>query len=541
LSPAQTIVADSTLRAQSGVAADSSLRAPLTAPRRDTLEARPVARLEIRPTNIYEPLPEGRLRPIYQLANRLHARTRAQTVRTFVLARPGAPFRSEQARESERQLRALDVFEECVVAARSRGDSVDVTVTTRDAWTTSPEFSLERGGNEVFGSFTFTERNLFGRAQAVSLGSGGRPDGTFRRVGFHDPGIAGSRWQAEVSAATGSSGIENTFFLGLPFVSQSAAHSFNVRGRRDRGIARLYQNGAEAARFERTLDEWAVESGWGRMHGREVLRLTATFLARDRFFGVSTLQTGAPLEFAGGEEDLRQRRISVEGSWWRPRFVERTGINRLDGVEDFDLGPSLAVGAGVSNVFLGSSDDEGFANVRAALGVALGRDFGLLRGRWDARFASGPRDGTGELDARWIVQSLHGQTWVLAGYGARGWSPARDYQLIAGGLTGLRAHQVTALAGDRLVRLNLEDRVTLAHDVYHLLSMGVAAFTDVAQVTGPGILDTRWRQDAGFGFRLGLPHSGLNRVARFDVAWPITPERGGWRDVFLSFGSSQAF
>jgi hypothetical protein len=45
----------------------------------------------------------------------------------------------------------------------------------------------------------------------------------------------------------------------------------------------------------------------------------------------------------------------------------------------------------------------------------------------------------------------------------------------------------------------------------------------------------------GFGLRVSLPRSALNRVARFDVAWPVAPARPGVRQAVFSFGSSQAF
>ena len=79
--------------------------------RADSLEGRPIRRLEIDAHNIYQPLPRGYLRPLYRLANTLHVRTRGRTIRDAVLLRSGDPWSETRARESERALRALGILE----------------------------------------------------------------------------------------------------------------------------------------------------------------------------------------------------------------------------------------------------------------------------------------------------------------------------------------------------------------------------------------------------------------------------------------------
>ena len=64
-----------------GVRADSLL-----------VEGRPIRRLDIVTRDIFEPLPEGRLRPLYRLGNLLHVRTRPVTVRRLLLFDRGNPW-----------------------------------------------------------------------------------------------------------------------------------------------------------------------------------------------------------------------------------------------------------------------------------------------------------------------------------------------------------------------------------------------------------------------------------------------------------------
>jgi hemolysin activation/secretion protein len=145
------------------------------------------------------------------------------------------------------------------------------------------------------------------------------------------------------------------------------------------------------------------------------------------------------------------------------------------------------------------------------------------------------------VEARWVNQAIPRHTLVVATVGAGGWRAARDFQLVVGGLNGLRAHGVHALAGDKLWRWNAESRWLIGRDFQHLLSLGGAAFWDAARAWGPGSGEGRWQHDIGFGLRLGFPRSALNRVARFDVAWPIMASGPGRREAVFSFGSSQAF
>jgi hypothetical protein len=502
----------------------------------------PISRLELRPGGIFEPPPPGRLRPFYRLADRLHVRTRPATLRRHILLAPGDPWDTSRARESERALRALDIFNRAAVDGRREGDSVVVTVRTRDAWTTSPEFTLERGGGRTYGSVSLSERNLLGGARNVSVAYREDPNGISRSIDAADPSVAGSRVRASGEVASGSSGHFEALAIERPFFAEDTRRAFGVHVERSRALARLYASGVEAASFYRRNQFVELYGGVGRRRGRTIARLTGSLLAWDRRFGGSVSAPSAPAEFAGGDEESRVRRLTVEGRLWRPRFVEKTRVDRLDGVEDIDLGASLAVAGGFSPRALGGSTEEGFASARLGLGVdAGGAGFGWMRATAASRLSGGLREAIGRVDARWVNQSIPRHTLVVAALGMAGHRTARDFQLVVGGLNGLRAHDVHALSGDRLVRLNAESRWLLTREVMELVSLGAAAFWDAARTTGPGSGGQPWQHDVGIGLRVALPRSAVNRVARFDVAWRVSPPGPGAREAVFSFSSSQAF
>ena len=497
----------------------------------------------ITPGTIFEPLPGGRFASAYAIANRLHVTTREVTVRAAVLLEPGQPFSAALAHETERKLRGLEFLVPDSIEVTPVGDSVDVHVHTQDQWTTSPELNLEHGGGRTFGMFAFTERNLLGLGTTLSLSYREDPTGISRNLQIADGDVFGTHLHAGFLAGTGSSGKVNAASLSLPFYAEKAPTAFGGSWSRSVSEAVLFQEELEAARFARQLER--AELFWGRGHQGSsgvVRRSLIVFESLDRRFGPTQLDPGAPLEFAGPTEELRLRRIEGEVRLWRPHFVERTGVEQFDRVEDFDLGPSGSIRLGVAPQFLGSSADEGHARARLEGGLDGGRlGFALGRGSFDTRLRSGLREALAQFEGRLVAQPLRDHTTVFAAMLAAGYRMPRDFQAEVGGLSGLRGYAVHALTGPQVWRLNAEHRWVARRNIGDLLSIGGATFWDAGRAWGPGSNAGPWHYDAGVGLRLSLPRSALNRVARFDVAWPISPTRDGHRSPVLSFGSSQAF
>jgi hemolysin activation/secretion protein len=130
---------------------------------------------------------------------------------------------------------------------------------------------------------------------------------------------------------------------------------------------------------------------------------------------------------------------------------------------------------------------------------------------------------------------------VVAGHGEVAADAPREVQSVVGGLNGLRAYGVQALAGTQIWRFNGEARWVAARDMLDLASVGAATFVDAARAWGTGSDDSFWHHDVGVGLRLSFPHASLHQVARLDVAFPLSPTRDGRRSPVFSFGSSQAF
>lgn len=507
------------------------------------VEGARIGRIDVRTREIFEPVPAGRLRPLYELVNRFHIRTRAHTVRQLLLFETGEPWSDERAKETERQLRALSYLFPEPIVSRSSGDSTIVTVTTSDLWSTTFDFNLEKVDGAYYGAVALTERNLFGFGKGLSLVYREDQDGITRALTLDDPNVLGTRVRFSYGASHGANGSVDQVGVGLPFYAEDAPAAFGFSWRRAASLARLYSLGEEVARVD-VGDRYAeAYFGRGRRDGGRVTRALAIFQAIDRKLGeTEVVEPNPPAEFLGGEEASRIRRVSVEGRLWWPHFVVRRNVDRLVRPEDFDLGRTVAMRFGVAPEFMGSSENEGFGRIELGAGIETRAGFGRLDTSVQSRIRQDEWIETlAQANARWTTQHLSNGTLVLAARGVRGVDMERDFQVELGGLNGLRAYPVHALAGHRTLRFNAEERWLLTERLWNFLAMGVVGFGDAGRAWGPGAEGTAWLVAAGTGLRLSLPRWAPHQVLRIDVAWPVHPGDDAARDPVLSFGSSQAF
>ena len=508
-----------------------------------SLDGLPIGVIEIEPHTIYDPVPAGRLRAFYRVANRLHVRTRRSTVRSQLLFRPGDPWSEARARELARNLRSLSFLLPTRIEPQRTGDSVTVRVATRDLWTTSPEFNFESSGGHRYGAIAFTDRNVLGLGKLLSFAWRHDPVGISQDLSYIDPDVYGSHAQLELTAGNGSGGATKRVGLGVPFWALETRHSYDGSWSRSTSDAVLYDRASEVARIQQKLDETELWWGHGGWTDSTIRRFTYALLVRDKRLG-PTVQTGAvpaPPEFGGGASPpQRLRRLDVEMRLWRPSYIERTDVELMGTTEDFDVGSSLRLKVGYAPGWFGG-EEEGYTRVHMDRGVSTRFGFGLAQGSIESRLRRSPHDLLGRVDARWIQQSTDRGTLVASAQGVAGLHTERDFQLILGGLNGLRAYPVQAIAGRRLWRLNAEQRWKVADVLGELLSVGAVAFADGARGWGPGAAGSGWFVDSGIGLRFTVPQWTFGRVLRLDLAWPVTPTRDGRRQPVVSFGSSQAF
>ena len=518
-----------------GPASDSVVRA--------RCEGATIRRVDVHCLSIFDPVPESRFSPVYSGANRLHVRTRQATVRSQLLIAPGQVWTADRVLESQRLLRDLEYIEPEVIGSRLVGDSVDVLVVTHDQWTTQPELNVERGGGITYGSVGLTERNMLGLGLAVSLAFHSEPTGKSRSFALTGERLFGTQLEAQAKASTGTAGVSNSYYILDPFRSLDDTRSWTTSWSRADANQFLYENGLVYATFPFMQRMAQAEIAYGGRSTDGVVHRVAVGMAlHDRHYGPTEFSPISTIDVASGEEELKLRWGSMRYTLWRPNYIERHGIELMDPVEDFDVGALVSLEGGLAMRALGSTADEGIGKARLEVGHETRRfGFGYVHSRFFTRLRRVPVETLAQVDARWVQQPGRDLALVVAAHGEVAADAPREVQSTVGGLNGLRAYGVQALAGTQVWRFNGEARWVAARDVFALASLGGAAFVDAARAWGTGSDGAPWHHDAGFGLRLSFPHASLHQVARFDIAYPLSPTRDGRRTPVFSFGSSQAF
>src|SRR6267142_5442542 len=98
----------------------------------------------------------------YRGANLLHVQTRVGLLRRFLLFREGDVYDPAKLAESERNLRLFDFLDSVSVTASPPHDGVvDVTVVTKDAWTTVVNGDFSNEGGKALYDIDLAQKDLF--------------------------------------------------------------------------------------------------------------------------------------------------------------------------------------------------------------------------------------------------------------------------------------------------------------------------------------------------------------------------------------------
>jgi len=507
-----------------------------------------------------DPELSGHLRLAYRIANTLHARTRASVVRRDLLFRVGDCFDPTVIAESERLLRDNQFLASATITHRRRDDGdYDLTVTTRDEWSTRIDIRASLGDGPLFKGASLKESNFLGTGQTVELFYLDYKANRDYGVGYHNHQLGGSHWHLGGTIGRSRNGPFYLQSLALPFREESG-----------RWAAR-----EEFRRLDRNFD-YLVDDAGAERHLLLPTRMTAFDVAVIRRLGPpgrQQLTVGAALgytriTFPGGGAALRL----VEGDDFdgatpadpahfepiRPQttplhtlrstillgqrkigWVKRSGFDTLRGEQDIRLGTETGVALGRSLLA-----PAGPHHLFTALDLyaATGNDALLLIGRMrgDAQRALGGGFGWydifGEAEglAYWKPRPEGRHTLVLRATATGGWETTIPFQLILGGDLGVRGYPDERFPGGRRVVFSLEDRILLDGPLRNITDLGLTAFVDLGRIwpgDAPYGTDSGWRASAGLGLRNAFPTGG-RRTYRIDFAIPLQPHTT-WRDLRL--------
>lgn len=478
---------------------------------------------------------EARLRAVYRLTNVLHVTTRERLVRGLLLFSEGDVYDPEALAQTERNLRALGFLKSASVTASPPHDGVvDVVVVTQDSWSTEPALSFGSAGGSGTWEMDVTESNLFGMGRRVTALYDSNDDRTRRMIRLVDPSFLRPYWKADLLYSNNSDGMQRRLEVGRGFVSIDTPWAAEFIADDLEEDEKLYWNSYEFSRFARDHSRIFL------IVGRTLPRNEGP--AHRLSFGIDFVQDAfAPAgEAPVVPEDREFRYLLARYSLLQNAWIKRTFVNRDLHVEDFNLGLDLSATVGISPKGLGVEETTGLIGLSVARGAELGPDtFAVLRGAWRQRVRTDRRNAILEAESSLVRswRTAHPQTSILHARLQRGSDLDADVQFFADGETGLRGYRLHAFEGSQALVANLEHRMFLGRELWHILSPGAALFVD----TGTAGSDlSRLRTDLGVGLRLGITRAPRN-LFRLDVAYAVDPDPRGERGWIVSFSSGQAF
>lgn len=490
-----------------------------------------ITEVEIRTDNVFTPGEAASAFFPYRLANALHAETWKSLIEKYLLFHVGDPLDPDRLAETERNLRATGLFR--YVLVRSMGTKV--IVETGDAWTLLLRGALSNKGGVTTYQAGVEEKNFLGTGRQLKFLYDKGTERISRSFTFVDPAFLRPYTLLSVLFSDLSDGTVYEARLQQPFFALDTPWAAGLFYRQAIFQPQIWAGGEEVAVWSEHQRDVRVEGGLRLdLASNKVHRILGSFewtevALRPGDFGPPP-PTGAPPRrflFFGAALERDER-----------NWIQRTDVEKIGRVEDFNLAPVGRVELGASPKIFGAT---GAVRVMAhgSMGSLLPSGFSVATVTGETRYENGPRNAIVSLDVRAYLQSTR---WTfVARIGANSaWRLDPETQIRLDGETGVRGYRLHAVSGTGHVVGNLELRTVFFHDVLRLVSIGAAAFCDAG--VSWGAPDGFWRlSDAGVGLRFGLTRASQTALLRFDFARAFDPDPLGRTGWLVSFASSQAF
>ena len=499
--------------------------------------------------------------------NALHVDTRQSVLRRELLFASGDPYDPRLLAETERNLRSLGIMNNVrVTAVDTTADGrVNVRITGRESWTlqTSVAYSRASSGDQRW-NVQLSESNFLGRALTLGLGVGADENAGFWNGWYRQRRLLGSSFALGVDYAQRDNGHFRSVYLSRPFFAQDDRWGLDLLAWDNALDVRYYLSNASPAGIDPTRPAslyatlpyrekmfegrflirasglgggriWRVGAGL-RLLDRDFARNEPLYEISDgRYLDLDWLfAPGTALDQAVGLQVLPYLWLQTSGRRWvRTSFARQYGPDEdLSLAWDVDLKIGLtgeATGSTVGSGSNASSTTDSRGSPLHIEGQAVrwyevpgGFLVVTLEGEaeWGGSYDSHRLDGqcgwvgqNGPADAPWLTR-----LFVEAAHGER----LLGTEVFRLGLDrGLRSLDYDGLAGERLVRWNLEQGKVLPGELLGLFRLGLAAFYSGGQARfADEQRDLSGAQhEFGCGLRLGPTRSANSQITRLDVTW----------------------
>ena len=463
---------------------------------------------------------------LLRLVNTLHIPTREYVIRRELLFAPGDRYDSVLVAETDRNLRGLGVFRGVTIDTATTDSGLVATVTTRDGWSTRPDFRFRSTGGSVAYTLALIEDNLLGTASQASLLYRKNPDRTTTTLAFRQPRLIAGRVGLTSRWDNRSDGDRVYAAIGQQFFATETRNSWGLTGEtRNERILRFTEGAIEPTdSVFREYRYLRLDAGHAlRASPRGYLRVGVMAQLRS-----DNVLTGVlPVDTTGGFT------TGAVGGWLelrRTRYEPVTGYRAQGRPESIDLSPVARLGFWVAPRSFGYARSIVAPDLWLQAGTRFTGGFALVSGTVNGAFSSAGLDsGSAQVGA--TVALFPGPRHLLVLHGATGVLknpvPGTEFDLgLGAGPRGFREH---AFTGDRMYFGTAEYRYALANDFLRVVDVGLATFVDVGGAWYDGS-PRRDGWDAGIGLRLGASRAPDLDANRIDLVYRSGNDRepSGW-------------
>jgi len=470
---------------------------------------------------------------LFRLANKLHARTKAEVIRQQLLFKAGEPYRQRLLLETERILRNNRyIFDTEIAPVAYRNGVVDIEVRTRDVWTFKPGINFSRSGGSNTSGFEVQESNLFGYGKEVTVARRKNVDRVSTEYRYFDPRILGTWNRFSGSYSSNSDGRRRAIFLERLFYSLDTRWAGTANALDWVRTDQRYNLGAAVDEFRHLQENVELGGGWSDgLRDGWVRRIGFGVRYQRDLFAPTT----SPLSAAVLPEDRKLAYPYVGYTVFNDEFEERRNQDQIERTEDLYSGTSFQASLGVAQTTWGADRNSWLWTVGGGSGFeSTDRTHTLvLSGAASGRVEhSEMRNVQVNAAARYYWRVAERQLLFASLHGAAVEKLDADKQLMLGGDSGLRGYPLRYQDGSAQALLTIEHRWFTKLYIFRLFHVGAAVFFDAGRSWGRGNApvssgeDTNQGllKDVGFGLRFGSSRSAFGNVIHVDLAFPLDGE-----------------
>ncbi|UCG62057.1 MAG: hypothetical protein JSV52_01830 [Candidatus Zixiibacteriota bacterium] len=492
--------------------------------------------------NIYDTGNDAYDKFIFKLANKLHIKTRAYTVRRELLLRKGDLFSRDLAEESSRNIRQnLKVYDAWIETEMLSNGNLLMKVITVDEWSLTGGINYTREGNETRFKIGAEEENFLGHNQYLSFYYYAQSDDdNFIETRFLEKRLLGRRYRLRLDYVNDPLNTTRRIALSRPFYDLGQKYSFAVDVRQLSGRRDIYDDGLRIGEsfFDGDVVESDVLYRWGRYDRKITLEFSHVYRYEHSFdkriLMLDDIDTA--LALATFPDDSLYHKTGVGVSFADFSYVKLNNIDGFHYTEDYILG--YFVGVGYARTFPSNFKGYHFDIAGASVGRYWSNGSNLARldyGHTVWFKGSEMLRHFTTLRAKYYHRASDRITFAFQSTYTSDWNREGRDNLVIGGTSGLRGYDKFFRTGNRRIVFNAEARIFTDLELLSAL-FGAAAFVDWGNAwkSDESLTFSDFYAAGGVGLRIGFEKTTKN-VVRIDLAYS---ESSGWE---LSIGTYQYF